>query len=81
MVQMEVLQTSKNQALLMTESINAQDKGRHKVKDSKSSDSKPKEIHNPFEGASGSKKKKKFENTKCPYCIMGFHPENQCMKK
>ena len=32
------------------------------------------------EGASGSKKKKKFEKTRCPYC-MRFHAESQCMKK
>ena len=65
----------------MTYSTNEQDKGRNKGKDSKSSDSKPKEIHNYFEGDSGSKRKKKFENTKYPYCMRGFHLENQCMKK
>ena len=42
---------------------------------------KPKESQKCSEGALGSKKKKKFEKTKCPYCMRGFHPEIQCMKK
>ena len=40
-----------------------------------------KENQQSFGGASGSKKKKKFEKTRCPYCMRGFHPERQCMKK
>ena len=44
--------------------------------DPKEYDSKPKENHKSSEGASGSKKKKKFENTKYSYCMRGFHGEN-----
>ena len=61
MVQMGVFQTSKNQALLMSNSTNAQAKGKHKGKDPKAYDSKPKENQKSFKGALGSKKKKKFE--------------------
>ena len=78
---MGVIQTSKNQALLRTESNNVQARGKHKGKDPKASDSKPKENQRSSDGASGSKRKKKFEKTKCPYCMRGFHPESQCMKK
>ena len=81
MVQMAVLQNSKNQALLVTDFTNAQSKGRHKGKEPKASDSKPKESQKSSKGASGSKRKKKFEKTKCPYCMRGFHPEDSCMKK
>ena len=42
LVQMGVLQTSKNQALLMSDSTNAQAKWKHKGKEPKVSDSKPK---------------------------------------
>ena len=73
---MGVLQNSKNQDILMSNSSNAQATGKHKGKDPKAFDSKPKESHNYFEGALGSKKKKTFENTKCPYCMRGFHPES-----
>ena len=41
---------------------------------------KPKQNHQTFEGASGSKKKK-FEKKLCPYCAKGFHLEDHCMKK
>ena len=87
---MGVLQNSKNQALLISDSSNVQAKWEHKGKEPKASDmgkepkasdSKPKEIQNYFEGDSGSKRKKKFENTKYPYCMRGFHPERHCMKK
>ena len=61
---MGVTQTSKNQALLDTESTKVQAKGRHKGKDPKASDSKPKESQNDYKGASGAKKKKIFER-KC----------------
>ena len=60
LVQMGVLQTSKNQALLMSDSTNAQAKGKHKGKEPKSFDLKPKENQKSFEGASSSKKKTKF---------------------
>ena len=73
LVHMGVIQTSKKQALLMTYSTNAQAKGRHKAKEPKASDSKPKESQKYSEGALGSKKKKKFEKTKCPYCMRDFH--------
>ena len=56
-------------------------KGKHKGKDPKAFDSNPKENRNSSEGASGSKRKKIFEKTKCPYCMRGFHPKIQCMKK
>ena len=81
LVQMGVLQTSKNQALLMLDSNNVQDKGKQKGKESKVYDLKPKESQKYFKGALGSKRKKKFEKTKCPYCLRGFHPESWCMKK
>ena len=42
LVQMGVLQTSKNQSLLMSNSANVKYKGKHKGKDPKESDSKPK---------------------------------------
>ena len=78
---MGVLQTSKNQALMKSDSINVQDKGKHKGKEPKASDSKPKESQKSSEGDLGFKKKKKFDKTKCPYCMRGFHPKSQCMKK
>ena len=59
----------------MSDSTNAQDKEKHKGKEPNSSDSNPKENHNSSEGASGSKRKKTFKKTKCPYCLRGFHPE------
>ena len=60
LVQVGVLKTSKNQSLLMSDSTNVQDKGKHKGKEPKASDSNPKKNQNSFEGALGSKKKKKF---------------------
>ena len=51
LVQMGVLQASKNQALLMSDSTNAQAKGNHKGKYPKASDSKPKESRKSSEGA------------------------------
>ena len=81
LVQMGVLHTSKNQALLVTDSTKAQAKGRPKGKEPKASDSKPKENQKTSEGALGSKKKKMFEKKMCPCCMRGFHPEDQCMKK
>ena len=43
LVQMGVLQTSKNQTLMISDSTNAQDKGKHKGKEPISSDLNPKE--------------------------------------
>ena len=63
---MGVIQTSKNQALLVTESNNVQARGKHKGKETKNNDLKPKENQISFDGASGSKKNKKFEKTRCP---------------
>ena len=81
LVQRGVIQTSKNQALLVTYLNNVQERGKHKEREKKNTDSNPKENQEYFDGASSSKKKKKFEKTKCPYCMRGFHPESQCMKK
>ena len=81
MVQMGVLRTSKNQAILVTDSTKEQDKGRPKGKEPKAYDLNPNENQNTSEGDSGSKKKKFFEKKMCPYCMRGFHPEDSCMKK
>ena len=81
LVQMGVIQTSKNQTLFVINSNNVQARGKHKGKETKNTDSKPKENQESLDGASGSKKKKNFEKTRCPYCMRGFHPESQCMKK
>ena len=78
---MGVIQTSKNQALLVTDSTKAQAKGTHKGNEPKVSDSNTKENQNTSEGAFGSKKKKKIEKKKCPYCMRGFHLEDSCMRK
>ena len=77
---MGVIKTSKDQSLLVIDSTKAQDKGRPKGKEPKAVDSKPKENQKNFKGASGSKKKKRLEKKKCPYCMRGFHPEDLCMK-
>ena len=61
----------------MIDSNNAQERGKHKGKETKKTESNPKENQEYSDAASGSKKKK----TKCPYCMRGFHPEIQCMKK
>ena len=63
---MGVLNTSKDQALLVTDSTKAQAKGRPKGKDPKSTNFNPKENQKSSEGASSSKKKKKFEKKMCP---------------
>ena len=81
MVHMGVLQTSKNQALLVTDSTKVQDKGTPKGKDLKASNSNPKENHKTSEGASGSKKKNKIDKKICPYCTRVSYLEDQCMKK
>ena len=56
LVQIGVLQTSKNQALLMSDSTNVQAKWKHKGKEPKASDLNPKENQKYFIRASGSKK-------------------------
>ena len=80
LVQMEVLQTSKNQALLVTDSTKAQDKGIPKGKEPKAYDLKLNENQKTSEGDLGSKKKKKFEKKMCSYCMRGFNPEDSCIK-
>ena len=55
LVQMGVIQTSKNQALLIPESKNLQDRGKHKGKEPKATDLKPKENQRSSDGALGSK--------------------------
>ena len=72
---MGVLQTSKNHVLLAGNSRNAQARGKQKGKETKNTDSEPKENHKSSNGASGSKKKKKFEKALCSYCMEGFHPK------
>ena len=59
LVQMGVIQTSKNQALFVGDSNIAQVRGKHKGKETKNTDSRPKENYKSFDGASCSKKKKK----------------------
>ena len=81
LVQMGVLRTSKNLALLVTNSNNTQEIGKHKGKDPKATVSNPKENQKSSNGALHSKKKKKFKKTRCPYCMKGFHPDIYCMKK
>ena len=78
---MGVIKASKDQALLVIDSTKASDKGKYKGKELKTANLKPKENQKTSEGASVSKKKKKFEKKKCPYCIRGFHSEDSCMKK
>ena len=50
LVQMGVIQTSKNQALLMKYSNNVQERGKHKGKETKTSDSKEKENQRYSDG-------------------------------
>ena len=63
---MGLIQTSKNQELLVADSKNAQARGKTNGKETKNNDSNPKENQQYSRGALGSKKKKKFEKTKCP---------------
>ena len=77
---MGVIQTSKYQVILVTDSSKVQAKGKSKKKEPKAVDSKPKQNQQAFEGASGSKKKK-FEKKLCPNCEKGYHLEEHCMRK
>ena len=83
MIQMGVLNVSKNQALSVGDYGNVQDKGKKRWKENKNVDSNSKENHIPSDGASSSKKNKnkKFEKSKWSYCMRGFHPEIHCIKK
>ena len=80
MIQMGVFQASKNLSLLAGNSRNVQEKGKQRGKHNNNTDSKLKEKQNPSDGASSFKifflKKIKFS-----YCMRGFHPKSQCMKK
>ena len=78
---MGFIKTSKDWALLVTNSIKVQAKGKSKKKEPKAADSKPKQSQQTFEGASGSKKNKKFEKKLCPYYEKGYHLEDYCMRK
>ena len=71
---MRVIQTSKDQSLLVIDSSKAQEKGKSKKKEPKEADLKPKQNHQTSEGAFDSKKKK-FEKKLCPYCEKGYHLE------
>ena len=77
LIRMGVIKTSKDQALLVTDSSKAQAKGKSKKKEPKVVDSKPKQNQQTSEEAFGSKKKNKM----CPYYMSGFHPEKLCLKK
>ena len=77
---MGVIQTSKDQALFIPDSFEAQAKGKSKKKEPKATDLKTKQNQQAFEGASSSKKKK-FEKKLCPYCEKGYHLEEHCMRK
>ena len=74
LVQMGVIQTSKNQALFVGDLKNLHARGKHKGKDTKNTNLKPKENQISSNGALGSNKKKKLENTKFTYSMRGFHP-------
>ena len=69
LIRMGVIQTSKDQALLVTDSSKVQAKGKSKKKEPKAADSKPKSNQQASEGAFSSKKKK-FEKKLCPYLLM-----------
>ena len=79
LIQMEVIQTSKYQYLLVTDYSKAQEKGKSKKKEPKVADSKPKQNQQALEGASDSKQKK-FEKKLCSYCEKGYHLEEHCMR-
>ena len=78
---MGVLGTSKNLALLVVDSNNAQEIWKHKGKETKNTYSNPKENTLSSDGTSSSKKKKKLKKAKCPYNMRGFHPESRYMNK
>ena len=69
-MQMGVIKTSKYQALLVTDSSKAQERGKSKKNEPKVADSKPKQNQQTFEGTSGSKKKK-FERSYVPIVKRG----------
>ena len=77
---MGVIQTSKDQYILVNNSSKVLAKGKSKNKEPTTDDSKPKPNQQSSEGASSSKKKK-FENKLCLYCEKGYHIEEHCMRK
>ena len=80
MIRMGVIKTSKDQALLVTNSSKAHAKAKSKKKEQKETDSKPKQNQQTSQGAFVSKKKK-FEKKLCPYCEKGYHLEEHYMRK
>ena len=79
-MRMGVIKTSKDHALLVSDSSKVQAKEKSKKKNPKPADSKPKQNQQASEGASISKKKK-FEKNLRPYCEKGCHLEEHCMRK
>ena len=80
LIWMGVIQTSKDQSLLVIDSSKVKEQGKSKKKEPKATDLKPKPSQQYFEGALGSKKKK-FEKKLCLYCEKGYHLEEHCMRK
>ena len=80
LIRMGVIQTSKDQAILVTDSSKVQPKGKSKKKDPKAVDLNPKSNQQSSKGGSHSKKKK-FGKALCPYCEKGYHLEDHCMRK
>ena len=77
---MGVIKTSKDQALLVSDSSKAQEKGKSKKKEPKAADLKPKQNQQASERAFDSKKNK-FGKKLCPYCEKLYHLEYRCMRK
>ena len=80
LIRMGVINTSKYQALLVTNSSKVQAKGKSKKKEPKAADLNPKQNQQASKRASDSKKKK-FGKTLCPYCEKWYHLEDNCMRK
>ena len=83
MIQMGSLKTSKNQAVLAKETVNAQEKRKQKGKDKRDTEFKPKEEIDPSDGILDSKKDThhRFDKEKCSYCKKVNHIEKGCMRK
>ena len=80
---MGALNASKNQYLLVGETKNAQARRKHKRKDKRNTEFKPKEEFDPTDEASDSKNEKhqRFDKVKCSYCKKGNHTKKYCIKK
>ena len=78
LIRMGVIQTSKDQDLLVTNSSKEKEKEKSKKKEPKEADLNPKPNQQASERPSNSKKKK-FEKNLCPYYAKGFHLEYHCM--